>query len=348
MYDENPKIQVIDRSDIFGPMQSDVRDRLTNGEALPDDIDYITQRMDAQQEVIEDYSYLNDDGTIVIPETGKLMVTLRDNNAGWKSELFLIAGEESILLFDDTREGPLDVTTEYEFMAGTEIEFQLVTYPPSEEVWTKSCYGEYAQIEYDPNLMQWLVRFEDNETESSDMDFNDAVIEVEMAADPLVDVADCFEISIDYLNPIDWTPDGYTVYYIGDRVDFNVNITITCDNPLFAEGNYVVYAIQEYYADGVCDRSWYPSPPRPADESSILAYSKGDILPNQTPLTSWDAVYFEYPQTLTLNASYQSSLAMCPGLNQTRILIVRENEEGNIELTLFENPEAGVWDPPVK
>ena len=182
--------------------------------------------------------------------------------------------------------------------------------------------------------------------ESSDMDYNDCVVEIQMAPAPFVDLSHCFDISIEYLNHHGYTDEGYVIYYIGETMSYNVNINVVQDDGLFQGNDYIVYAIQEYFEDETCDRWWYPSPPRPADEPQEITVQKGDPLPNQDPPQNWDDVTFTYPSSVQLTGSYTSTLAIAAGNDQTHILIVRENDQGLIELYIYDNPETGVFDPP--
>jgi hypothetical protein len=130
------------------------------------------------------------------------------------------------------------------------------------------------------------------------------------------------------------------LYYIGERIHYNVNIDVVQDSPYFAYTDYVVYAIQEYYEDMTCNRWWYPGTPQ------VITVSKGDELPNQDPYQSWSGISFSYPGSLSLGGTYQSTLELAAGNDQTHILIVRENEIGQIQMTVYDDPEAGIFDPP--
>jgi len=327
-------------------LSPEVKSRLVNGTATTEDIQNLINLYRDYQAGTKKSKKENPDAVISMPETGKLLVTLRDNDAGWCSELYMKVDDEITLLFKDTREGPLNVTTEYAYAAGTQIEFFLVTYTPWGEVWTNNANSDYCKVEYYEDEMKWILRFEDDLTKNSDMDFNDCVVEVQLAPDPFVDLSDCFDISVEYLNHHGYTPEGYVIYYIGETMHYKVNINVVKDSSLFKDKAYTVYAIQEYYEDTTCNRWWYPSPPRPADEPQEITVKKGDPLPNQDPPQSWNNVTFSYPGSVSLEGSYTSTLAVAAGNDQTHVLIVRENEDGEIELCIYDNPEAGVFDPP--
>ncbi|MBN8221193.1 MAG: hypothetical protein J0L53_09730, partial [Spirochaetes bacterium] len=66
----------------------------------------------------------------------------------------------------------------------------------------------------------------------------------------------------------------------------------------------------------------------------------------QDPLHHWSDLEFSQDANFNLTGSYTSPLSVAAGNDQTHILIVRENEQGQIEFVVFNNPQAGVLDPP--
>ncbi len=141
--------------------------------------------------------------------------------------------------------------------------------------------------------------------------------------------------------------DGYAIYYIGEDMNYQVNITAISNHALFQNKKYVVYAIHEYFTDETCDRWWYPSPPRPANEPQQISIKKGDPLPGNST-QNWKDLSISVGSPLSLSGILTSTLATCAGNDQTHVLIVSENANGQIEMTIFDNPEAGVFDPPAK
>ncbi|HMA99425.1 MAG TPA: hypothetical protein VKS21_00425 [Spirochaetota bacterium] len=286
----------------------------------------------------------NQDAVIAMPQTGSLFVTLHDNDAGWRSELYMTVGDDTYLLFEDTRQGPLHKTTEYVYRAGTEVGFTLVTYVPGGEVLTNNAYDGLCNIDYIEAENKWILYFEDNP--GGDEDYNDAVIEVQMAADSFIDLSDKLEVSLAYLDHHGYTDEGYVIYYIGETMNYEVHIKVVEDDILFTDNTFMVYAVHEYYEDITCDRWWYQPPARDPDEPQIITVAKGDPLPDQDPPQLWQNVVFNEGEENVLSASYNGGLAVAAGNDQTHVIIIRENEDDQVELVVYDNPEAGVFDPP--
>jgi len=328
-----------------GNISSSVKERILNGTATASDLQMLIQRYHDNGEVKE-ANGLSGHEVLTIPKTGRLLVTLRDNDAGWRSELYMTIGSETILLFSDTREGPLNVTTEYAYLSGTPVGFFLVTHTPNGYIITNSANSIQCRVDYYPSVPKWILNFEDIPASgypglpSPDWDYNDAVIEVQMAEDPIVDISDCICVSIDYLDPVGYTPDGYTIYYIGQTLNFNVNIDILNQHELLAGNPFTVYAIHEYYEDETCYRWWYPGEPKE------ISVKKGDPLPGYNNPYCWTGVDLSSVGRTVLNGSYTSTLEVAAGLDQTHVIIVRENAQGQIEMTVYDNDEAGIFDPP--
>lgn len=316
--------------------------RLLDGTATAKDLQAVIQKYNQTKNDEITGAGDNPNAVISMPYSGKLLVTLRDNDAGWRSEVYMKVNEDTTLLFSDTRQGPLNVTTEFPYAKDTPIEFFLVTHSPN-GVYTNNANSSMCHVVYDSNAIKWTLSFEDNP--DGDWDFNDAVIEVQMSPDSFIDLSDKLNVSIDYLNPHGYNEEGYAIYYIGESMSYKVNINVIEDDSAF-DKDFTVYVIHEYLDDETCDRWWYPSPPRPADEPQEISVSKGDPLPGQDSVAKWDGVQFVDGQTVTLTGSYSCPLSVAAGNDQTHVIIVHENDNGQIELTIYDNPEAGVFDPP--
>lgn len=286
---------------------------------------------------------------ITIPKTGRLLVTLRDNDAGWKSEVYMTIGNQTTMIIADTRNGPLNVTSEFAYQAGTEVSFYLITYTKKGAVITNRADSVQCRVDYDEMVPKWVLNFEDTQSSvgTPDWDYNDCVIEVQMAPALFQDLSEYLTVNIDYLDHHGLNEDGYAIYYIGETMKFRVNILPKSAHELFVGKKYVVYATHEYFTDITCDRWWYPSPPRPANEPQQISVRKGDPLPGDST-QFWKDVVFTPGIPVALDGTHTSTLATCAGNDQTHLMIVSEDDQGQIELMIYDNPEAGVFDPPAK
>jgi hypothetical protein len=326
-----------------GSISDAMKSRILNGCASASDLRVLIQKFHDEDATVT-ANGPTEGAIIVVPQTGKLLLTLRDNDAGWRSELFMTIGDQTVQLFSDTRQGPLNNTTEYAYLAGTPVGFFLVTHSSSGAVFTNRADSIQCRVDYFASVPKWVLNFEDVPSGGGggltpDWDYNDAVIEVQMAPDPVVDISECVSVSIDYLDPAGYTPDGLTIYYIGETMSYNVNIDVSQTHPLLEGTPFTVYAIHEYLEAETCYRWWYPGEPKE------ITVQKGDLLPGDGNPYSWTGVSLPVGRTV-LNGSSGCSLAAASGNDQTHVLIVRENAQGQIEMTIYDNPETGVFDPP--
>ncbi|GEM_PF-2658241 len=300
------------------------------------------------------------DGIITMSQTGRLKVTLRDNNAGWRSELYIEIDANAQQLIADTRLGPLDTVTEFEIASGTGVDFYIITH-------AVDIYGQPVLLTYRADSAQciveqtaankWRMSWEDTPGftvngytfGTPDWDFNDVVIEVEIAPDNVlpefIDLSDKLDVNVEYLGHHGYNAQGYAIYYIGENWSYAVGITALEDDDNLT-GEWTVYAIHEYLDSITCNRYWYPSPPRPANEPQEISVVKGDPLPGQDPPQSWEHITLPIGQKVTLTGNVAGSYAVCAGNDQTHVIICKENDNGDLLLTIFDNPEAGVFDPP--
>ncbi len=327
-------------------IDSSTMDRILSGTASRSDILGLITAYEANQ---PKKVQKTDDSIITIPQTGRLLVTLRDNDAGWKSEVYMRIGNETSMIIADTRQGPLNVTTEYAYEAGTEVTFYLLTYTSKGIVLTNRADSKQCIITYDETVPKWVLSFEDVQESvgTPDWDYNDCVLEIQMAPALFQDLSAYLNINVDYLDHHGYNEDGYVIYYIGETMKYLVNINALSNHSLFQDRKYAVYAIHEYFADETCDRWWYPSPPRPANEPQLISVKKGDPLPGDST-QSWKDISISLASPVVLNGSFTSTLATCAGNDQTHVLIVSENESGQVEMMIYDNPEAGVFDPPAR
>ncbi|MEM7181649.1 MAG: hypothetical protein AAF518_12095 [Spirochaetota bacterium] len=285
-----------------------------------------------------------------MPKTAQLNVSLLDNNAGWRSEVYLKVDNDTFLLFSDSRQGPLNKVSQYAFLKGSNISFFIVTHTPKGE-YTFFAPGDNAKIIYE-NENSYTIQFEDipdnvDGLPSPDWDFNDVVLQVNITDSPILDLSGLLDIGIEYLDYHGYNADGLPIYYLTEVMKYNVNIKATSNDTDITGPKHTVYAIHEYYQDYTCDRTWFPANLRPAGEGSVLTVKKGDLLPNQDPPASWTGQTFSADSTLQLKASYTSDLSACPGNDQTHVVVFRENADGQLETMIFDNPETGVFDPPI-
>ncbi len=283
-----------------------------------------------------------------MPDTRKIAAALRGNSAAWRSELYLQAGDRNLRLIADTRQGPLNKESEYAFVEGTAINFYIVTHTPAGD-FTFYANGSHGRVT--KNGATYTIAFEDKPEGipglgEPDWDFNDVVVDVTLRQPQVVDLTGNFDIAVDYLDHHGLNYQGYPIYYIGETMKYKVALKVRSNSEYFAGKKFRVYALHEYFEDITSNRYWYPSPPRPANEPQIISVKKGDPLPGQDPLHSWKDLAFAAGAQFNLLGSYTSPLSIAAGNDQTHILIVRENDQGQIEFVVFDNPQAGVFDPP--
>ena len=330
---------------LSGWMSPDVKNRILTGAATSDDLKFIIGKFNENKKIAVV------DGTAAyavmsVPETGRLQLTLQDNDAGWKSDVFMTIGSETIEVFSADAQGPQTFVSEYAYPTGTMVGFFIVTHAPNGDVTTNYANGQACTVEYYSSVPKWVLNFKNtpvwaNKGGSDQITGTvNLVINVQMAAAEVVDVSDCFNVSVDYLDPWGFTEEGYAIYFIGETMSYNVNVGVVKDAAIFEGNTFTVYAIQEYFDNETCYRWWYPGEPKE------ITVAKGDPLPGQNPPQSWRNVAFAMGQTVALNGSHTCPLSVASGNDQTHVIIVSENDQGQVLMTLFDNPVAGVYDPP--
>jgi hypothetical protein len=330
---------------LSGWIAPEVKNRILSGAATSDDLSFIIAKFNENNQVAQvegTASY----AVMTVPETGRLQLTLQDSDAGWKSDVFMTIGNETIPVFSAAANGPQTFTSAYAYPAGTTVGFFIVTYAPNGEVITNAASGEACTVEYYASVPKWVLNFKNVPVQANKGGSDkltgtvNLVINVQMAAEEVVDVSDCFDVSVDYLDPWGYTDEGYAIYFIGETMFYNVNVGVVQGSALFQGNTFAVYAIQEYFDDETCYRWWYPGEPKE------ITVKKGDPLPGQNPPQSWKNVSFVQGQTVVLNGSHTCPLSVAAGNDQTHVIIVSENDQGQILMTLYDNPVAGVYDPP--
>ena len=330
---------------LSGWITPEVKNRILSGGATSDDLKFIIAKFN------ENHTVAKVEGSapfavMTVPETGRLQLTLQDNDAGWQSDVYMTIGNETMKVFSAAANGPQSFVSEYAYPAGTTVGFFIVTFAPNGEVITNTANSEACVVDYYASVPKWVLNFKNVPVQANKGGADhltgtvNLVINVQMAADEVVDVSDCFNVSVDYLDPWGYTDEGYAIYFIGETMYYNVNVAVVKDSPVFHDNVFAVYAIQEYLDDETCYRWWYPGEPK------LITVKKGDPLPGQDPVQTWRDVSFAAGQTAVLNGSHTCPLSVAAGNDQTHVVIVSVNDEGQILMTLYDNPVAGVYDPP--
>ena len=330
---------------LSGWMTPEMKSRVLSGSATSADLSYIMGKFNESKEVA-DVVGTADYAVMTIPSDGRLQLMLQDNDAGWQSDVYMTIGSEVIKVFSAANHGPQTFVSESAYPAGASVGFFIVTFVPNGDVVTNTANSEACQVEYYASVPKWVLNFKNTPIQSSKGGGDhltgtvNLIINVQMAPDEIVDIAPSFNVSVEYLDPWGFTSEGYAIYYIGETMYYNVDITALNNASIFQDNTFAVYAIQEYFEAETCYRWWYPGEPKE------ITVAKGDPLPGQDPPQSWKDVAFSSGQTVTLNGSEDCPLSVASGNDQTHVIIVSENAQGQILMTLYDNPVAGVYDPP--
>jgi hypothetical protein len=151
---------------------------------------------------------------------------------------------------------------------------------------------------------------------------------VDPAEEPLqvVDIEDCLTTYIDYLDTTYYvTSPGAKklkspVYTKGKPWNYILHINVVTPNAVFETSQFVVYAIHEYM-------------------------NTSNPIPGQNPPQCWTGVTLAYGQTTDLTAQFTISTTTSSGWYQTHVIIARKNAAGNLELTVYDEPQVGFIDP---
>ena len=144
-------------------------------------------------------------------------------------------------------------------------------------------------------------------------------------------------VEVKYLDPIGYNESGYTQYYIGQTVHFEVRL-YNYGVSAFPQINIAVE--QQYYNSADCGNSWWGPSFGGYDGSPVDVRVKGQALGGDSGL-AWNGVTLPAQHMIVLSGSYTIPYSVCPGLSQTALKIT-----GNWGNVIYYNPEAGVWDPP--
>jgi len=131
-----------------------------------------------------------------------------------------------------------------------------------------------------------------------------------------------FDISVNYLNPRYYTPDGIPVYYLGDEAKYQIALDYKRGFPLN------LYPI--LYAKMQTDQVYYPS----------LVHLPGQSIKIYDPLLIAPYGYVE------INDSYNIPPGMIPGSHATLVSVMIEVLEGRFEF-LIASGVGGMWDTTV-
>ncbi len=145
----------------------------------------------------------------------------------------------------------------------------------------------------------------------------------------------CLDVNIVMENPYFYTSDNYPGYYIGDPINFEVQIT---NNGKKDFKNLEVITVQEYHDSGICDRWWDPNP-------EFVTITAGEALPGD-PTTIWKDVTLKPGQELVLDGTYTPPISTCSGLDQVSIAIKHVSECSHRMTTIYYNPDATIYCPP--
>jgi len=145
----------------------------------------------------------------------------------------------------------------------------------------------------------------------------------------------CLDVNIVMEDPYFYTSDNYPGYYIGDPVNFEVEITNTgCKEFKHLD----VVTVQEYHDSGICDRWWDPNP-------EFVTITAGEALPGD-PTTIWKDVTLKPNQEVVLNGTYTPPISTCSGLDQVSLAITYDSNCMHGKHTLYYNPQAAIYCPP--
>lgn len=126
------------------------------------------------------------------------------------------------------------------------------------------------------------------------------------------------DVSIEYINHHGYTGSGFPIYYVGDTMQGNLEI---CNNTADNVSGLTVTAIQEKYPSGT--------------------------LACGSPVQQWTAVSIPANTCLTVLNEFLLDPS-CPwGNYRTHVIISREaDDDCPFEVTIYEEGEVGVYDPP--
>jgi len=143
------------------------------------------------------------------------------------------------------------------------------------------------------------------------------------------------DVSIVMEDPYFYTSDNYPGYYIGDPVNFEVQIT----NKGCREFKRLeVVTVQEYHDSGICDRWWDPNP-------EFVTLTAGEALPG-TSTTTWTDVCIKPGQEIVLDGAYTPPISTCSGLDQVSIAIKYVSDCSHRTTTIYYNPDGAIYCPP--
>ncbi len=294
--------------------------------------------------------YEPSNGNLSMPETGTLGVAVKNKKSGYINKIVLKSGSTRlpVLTIGDGKASD-PAYTEVAFHSGTRFIVELYSQKANGSWYiVRSDNPVDCKVKYYKNEARWEINFADTQGGSHgdrENDYNDVVLNIHVLPTPFIDRSDRLQVKIDYLNYHDLNAQGYAIYYIGETMKYKVTVT-TLKDTSFKDKTYTVYVLHEYFEDITCNRTWYQLPLRPADEPQTISVKKGDPLPGQFPIASWYGYVLSTDAPLVLNGSYTSTRAICAGNDQTRVIIVCESDNGQVELKIYDNPIAGVFDPP--
>jgi len=121
---------------------------------------------------------------IVLPESGKIRVTVKQGAAGLRSDLYLRQNGQSDLVAERANNSASTTTMDKQYNAGDRLDLFIKTFRGGSsyehgtdtETYNGQAYATVEQI----GENKWRVCFEDLPGQSADWDYNDVVVEVEL------------------------------------------------------------------------------------------------------------------------------------------------------------------------
>ncbi len=121
---------------------------------------------------------------IVLPEAGKLRITIKNGDAGLRSDLYMkLNGANLEKLAENAQKGG-GISLEREYALGDKLDFRIRTHANGStydhgtdtEGYNGRSYANITQT----SPTTWTIGFEDLSGENADWDFNDVVVEIEL------------------------------------------------------------------------------------------------------------------------------------------------------------------------
>ncbi len=149
----------------------------------------IVEPAEGQEDTTEETTPVTQSGQntnqgIVLPESGKIRVTVKQGAAGLRSDLYLRQNGQSDLVAERANNTASTTTMDKQYNAGDRLDLFIKTFRGGSsyehgtdtETYNGQSYANVEQI----GENKWRVSFEDLPGQSADWDYNDVVVEVEL------------------------------------------------------------------------------------------------------------------------------------------------------------------------